>query len=75
MLLHHTRATARHNPANNIVRRMALAVMLAALSLGQFCTASSAEGRYPEHPITFIIAFAPGGVADAIVCIIGPIKG
>jgi tripartite-type tricarboxylate transporter receptor subunit TctC len=71
MLLHHTRATARHNTANNIVRRMALAVMLAALSLGQFCAASSAKERYPVHPITFIVAFTPGGVADAIARIIG----
>jgi tripartite-type tricarboxylate transporter receptor subunit TctC len=35
------------------------------------CAASAGAQDYPSRPITFIVAFAPGGFADSVARLIG----
>ncbi len=49
-------------PLSRLTRRPALVALAAACAL--FGTAAQAQGRFPERPITLVVPFGPGGIAD-----------
>ncbi len=48
-------------PLPRFTRRPVLAALAAC---GLFCSAASAQSRFPERPITLVVPFGPGGIAD-----------
>ena len=51
------------HPPRNPGRRQALIATAGALALARPC-AAPAQGRFPTRPITLVLPFAPGGMAD-----------
>lgn len=47
-------------------RREALAMVGAAAAAGGFSRAAFAQDAYPNHPISMLVPFPPGGVADTV---------
>jgi tripartite-type tricarboxylate transporter receptor subunit TctC len=56
-----------HRTLPRFLRRRAAALSLAALALGASAWNAAAQGNWPaEKPITMIVPFPPGGVADTV---------
>src|SRR5690242_21453181 len=66
----HSRGDAApRTPASGCLRLMS--ALLAGLAATSLCGQVGAAERYPARAITFVVAYAPGGVADAIARIVG----
>src|SRR3954471_17289840 len=48
-----------------------LSALLAGLVSASLCGVADAAEQYPVRTITFVVAYAPGGVADAVARIVG----
>ena len=46
--------------------RQKIAVILLVVGLTSFSGLSAAQDAWPSHPITMVVPFPPGGVADAV---------
>lgn len=67
---HSSRRAPRRMRAPGYGRSLASAVVAGLLS-ALLCGAAGAAEAFPARSITFVVAYAPGGVADAIARIIG----
>src|SRR5690242_10365312 len=66
----HSRGDAApRTPASGCLRLMS--ALLAGLAATSLCGQVGAAEQYPARAITFVVAYAPGGVADAIARIVG----
>lgn len=52
----------------SLVIRMSAAILAGALSTSAACAAG---GKYPERPVTIVVPFGAGGIADALPRIVG----
>lgn len=61
----------RHSPVGlHLSRRRILLALAAGAAGGSALPAAFAEGAYPSKPITIMVGFAPGGIADALARIV-----
>jgi tripartite-type tricarboxylate transporter receptor subunit TctC len=52
--------------------RIGAAIAVALFSTGVAgATSAQAQGGYPNHPVTLIVPYAPGGVADVGMRLLG----
>ena len=65
MPVNSTRRVRRSCSPFSLSRRHALA-RAAALGLGALCSMAQAQETYPARPVTLVVPFPPGGVADTV---------
>lgn len=53
-------------------RRKTLLMIAATLSIGSIALSAAAANAYPDHPITYIVPFPPGGTTDVLARLITP---
>ncbi|MGN6702536.1 MAG: Bug family tripartite tricarboxylate transporter substrate binding protein [Burkholderiaceae bacterium] len=53
-------------------RRKTLLMIAATLSIGSIASSAAATDAYPDHPVTYIVPFPPGGTTDVLARLITP---